>query len=62
MTGKTVDIQLVALAKLLHTQDHVSQLLINLCAAEYEGYEVAGISWAPDLFADPDTSRAQFRR
>lgn len=58
----TLDEELVGLAKLLFKQKHVTHLLINMCAAEYEGYEVAGISWAPDLRADPDTSRAEFRR
>lgn len=55
--------QIVSLAQLLFAEkDIVKHLLINLCAAEYEGYEVNGISWAPDLTADPDDSRAQFRR
>lgn len=58
----SLEAQFVAFAKLLFKQKHVTQLLINFCAAEYEGYEVPGISWAPDLTADPDTSTAQFSR
>ncbi|KAI5070253.1 hypothetical protein GOP47_0014596 [Adiantum capillus-veneris] len=55
--------QIVSLAQLLFSEKGaVEHLLLNLCAAEYEGYEVNGISWAPDLTADPDDSRAQFRR
>ncbi|KAH7373463.1 hypothetical protein KP509_17G057800 [Ceratopteris richardii] len=55
--------QVVSLAKLLFAEKgSIDELLLNLCASEYEGYEVNGISWAPDLTPDPDDSRAQFRR
>lgn len=57
-----LEAQVIAFAKLLFKQKHVTNLLINFAAAEYEGYEVLGISWAPDLTADVDTSKEQFRR
>ncbi|MCO5576373.1 hypothetical protein L7F22_030183 [Adiantum nelumboides] len=61
--NRTLSAQIVSLAQLLFSEKGVVEhLLLNLCAAEYEGYEVNGISWAPDLTADLDDSRAQFRR
>lgn len=63
VANRGLDAQIIALAKLLLSEKgNVTRLLINLCAAEYEGYEVENISWAPDMRADPDDSRAQFRR
>eukprot|EP00250_Pteridium_aquilinum_P017745 c23764_g1_i1 orf=117-1895(-) len=62
-SSQGLDAQIIALAKLLFVdKGDIAHLLINLCAAEYEGYEVENISWAPDMRADPDDSKAQFRR